>query len=233
MKIIAFGDIHGCYHAAEAAVRLAEKLKAGAVFLGDYIDRGPSGMKTILALIKARRAHPDWIFLRGNHEQMLMDLIDGKSRPDDVGFLSDGSFFYYAQTEDSYDEWKALKDRPRAAVKEFIGSAGLYYQTRNLIFLHGVLRDTGEQIHEKSAEELTWNYDHLPAWQGKTFIHGHSPAVNVTIKGKGINVNTSCGYKGYLSGVVIDSADGSIIDKYAISETGISVVKVSSNEIYL
>lgn len=53
-KVIAFGDIHGCYKAADKAVKLAEDLNLIAIFLGDYVDRGPSAVKTLQILIKAK-----------------------------------------------------------------------------------------------------------------------------------------------------------------------------------
>ena len=81
-KVIVFGDIHGCYKAANTAITLAEGLNVSAIFLGDYVDRGSSSMKVLEILINAKEKHPDWIFLRGNHDQMLLDLINGNKHPD-------------------------------------------------------------------------------------------------------------------------------------------------------
>ncbi len=61
-KIIAFGDIHGCYKAAERAIELAKKENALAVFLGDYVDRGQDSIKTLEILIEAKKQNHDWIF---------------------------------------------------------------------------------------------------------------------------------------------------------------------------
>lgn len=97
MKIIAFGDIHGCFQAAKAAISLSEYLGVKPVFLGDYIDRGPSGMKTIQAFVEAKADHPDWIFLRGNHDQMLLDLINGQRHPDG---------FDERTEKEEYTEWR-------------------------------------------------------------------------------------------------------------------------------
>ena len=83
-RIIAFGDIHGCFKAATSAVQLANKEKALAVFLGDYVDRGPDSIKTLEVLIEAKKQNPEWIFLRGNHDQMLLDLIFDKQNPNKI-----------------------------------------------------------------------------------------------------------------------------------------------------
>ena len=67
-NIIAFGDVHGYDKAAASAVDLAETLNVKAIFLGDYVDRGPFSMKTLLVLADAKQRHPEWEFLLGNHE---------------------------------------------------------------------------------------------------------------------------------------------------------------------
>jgi len=45
------------------------------------VDRGSFSIKTLEVLIEAKKNNPDWIFLRGNHEQMLLDLIMFKQKP--------------------------------------------------------------------------------------------------------------------------------------------------------
>ncbi len=219
-QIIAFGDIHGCYQAAEAAVKLAEELKAKAVFLGDYVDRGPSGIRTLQTLMTAKKNHPDWVFLMGNHEQILLDLIKGKNKPEDIGSALDISQFDYAQAEHSYNEWKILKSDEQHAIVEFIEATKLFYETQQLIFTHAVLRDNGHSLQEKSKEELIWNYDFEPVWQGKKFIHGHRNIEKVTLSENSININTFCGYGGTLSGLAIDMHSGMPLTIYLISENG-------------
>ena len=44
------------------------------VFLGDYIDRGPASSQVIDMLIDRGQRH-ETIFLKGNHEVMLFDLL--------------------------------------------------------------------------------------------------------------------------------------------------------------
>ncbi|MCH7407087.1 hypothetical protein [Belliella aquatica] len=82
-------------------------------------------------------------------------------------------------------------------------------------------------MQEKSNNELFCNYDYKPLWRGKTFVHGHLPVTTVTYKGKGINVNTSCGYKGYLSGVLLNDALGTVKKIFTITEEGYLRIKES------
>lgn len=219
-KIIVFGDIHGCDAAAESAVKLSEEIKAQAIFLGDYVDRGPSAVKTLRVLMAAKQIHPDWVFLRGNHDQMLLDLITGKASVTDFGSVL-GMEFGYSQAAKSYEEWTELEQTEQNRIFDFLQETSFYYETSGFVFCHALLRDTQETVHQKSSEELIWNYSYSPLWEGKNFIHGHLPVKIPTITGRGININTSCGYGGYLTGLILETTEVKDIYSYIlINEDG-------------
>jgi len=79
--LYAIGDIHGQITMLDA---LLEQIHAEGfdhdrdtlLFLGDYIDRGENSCAVVDRLLKVRCDYPDTIFLRGNHEQMLLDARD-------------------------------------------------------------------------------------------------------------------------------------------------------------
>jgi serine/threonine protein phosphatase 1 len=78
--IYAIGDIHG--QSAMLEVLLARLAGQGlnaadtVVFLGDYIDRGEDSKAVLEAVIEWRKAHANTVFLRGNHEQLVLDVLD-------------------------------------------------------------------------------------------------------------------------------------------------------------
>lgn len=76
-RVIAIGDIHGCSAALDAV--LAEA-KPGpddlVVTLGDYIDRGPDSRGVIDRLLALRRK-TEVAAILGNHEEMLLTILDG------------------------------------------------------------------------------------------------------------------------------------------------------------
>jgi serine/threonine protein phosphatase 1 len=80
-SIIAFGDIHGCVKAAHKAIEIAEKKAQTACFLGDYVDRGKSSCGVLLALVQAKKRNPGSKFLIGNHDKILLDIINRKRDP--------------------------------------------------------------------------------------------------------------------------------------------------------
>jgi serine/threonine protein phosphatase 1 len=211
-KIIAFGDIHGVLLATKAAITLAEELGAKAIFLGDYVDRGKESMEVIELLIEAKAKHPDWIFLMGNHDFMLLNLINGISDPEG----------YDEKTKnDSFEKWNQLEPLRKDRIVEFIANLTYFYETPNYLFLHAVLKDSQIPIASKEPLDLIWNYDHEPIWEGKTFIHGHYPVDEAQYKGKGININTSCGYGwGFLTTCLIENSETSDLKFYKISKFG-------------
>lgn len=73
-RLLAVGDIHGCY---DMFIDLWQKVafhpnEDMAVFLGDYIDRGPDSAK-MMEWVMAHQNQPNMVFLRGNHEAMMYD----------------------------------------------------------------------------------------------------------------------------------------------------------------
>ena len=210
-KVIVFGDIHGCYKAAETAISLTEGLNVSAILLGDYVDRGPSSMKVLEALINAKEKHPDWVFLRGNHDQMLLDLINGNKHPEGYDETTE---------QESYQEWQMQPKDFQNKVVAFIESTQFYFQTLQYSFVHAPLRDNGIAIADKTENELIWNYDLAPHWLAGKFIHGHLTTEDISETGLGTNINTLCGYGGKLTGLVVDIEIGTVINSFSISEDG-------------
>ncbi len=51
------------------------------VFLGDYVDRGENARGVIETLLQWRDRHTNTIFLRGNHEQLMLDAYGDALEP--------------------------------------------------------------------------------------------------------------------------------------------------------
>ena len=82
--VYAIGDVHGCF---QSMIDLLDKIEADrlsrkeekstVVFLGDLIDRGPSSREVLDYLMNY---FPNWTnvaFLRGNHEEVMLDVLSG------------------------------------------------------------------------------------------------------------------------------------------------------------
>ena len=82
-RVIAIGDIHGCAEALRSIVNIIEPQADDTIItLGDCVDRGPASKQVIEELLQLKeRCH--LVALLGNHEEMMLNFLDGKPQPDD------------------------------------------------------------------------------------------------------------------------------------------------------
>ena len=75
-RLLAVGDIHGHLDKLQGLMaQVNPTTNDRVVFLGDYIDRGTDSKGVIEYLIDFKKRFPTTVFLRGNHEQMLLDAM--------------------------------------------------------------------------------------------------------------------------------------------------------------
>jgi len=83
-QVFAIGDIHGCNSLLKKIhkkiLNKSEKVMGNKIliYLGDYIDRGSKVKETIDTIINFRPKSFKCVFLRGNHDQMLLDFVNNK-----------------------------------------------------------------------------------------------------------------------------------------------------------
>jgi len=207
-KVLCFGDIHGHLLAAETAISLAQELRVPAVFLGDYVDRGPDSLGVLEVMMRASRNHPEWVFLLGNHDLMLMQVIEGVRHP--AGY-DERTFFETLPTippEFYLPILTWLRERP------------VFYRRDACLFVHGGFTTSSVPIDSLSCEELVWTYGLPEDWQGETVVRGHAVVDHPELRERDININTRCGFGGYLTGLLIDSTTAQPLRIWKISEEG-------------
>src|SRR6187397_2193986 len=90
-QVIAIGDVHGCAKALRALLEIIRPQREDTIiFLGDCVDRGPESRQVIDELLVLReKCH--LVPLLGNHEEMMLNYLDGIPQPDnwlDVGGMA-------------------------------------------------------------------------------------------------------------------------------------------------
>lgn len=206
--ILCFGDIHGHRAAVEAAVSLSEDLGVPALFLGDYIDRGPDSGGVLQVLMAASRRHPDWVFLLGNHDWMLQEILGGRRHAE--GF-----------DERTFSETlPCLSPAERPGILEWLRERPAVFRSGSFLFVHGGFNDSAVPIEQVPTEELVWTYGIPEDWQGATVVRGHALVEQVEIKGRDINLNTRCGFGGHLTGLLLDPGFARCVRSWHIGEAG-------------
>jgi hypothetical protein len=84
-SVIAVGDIHACYNQLTEFVKWVKGSDARVIFLGDLIDRAknPGDDLKVLELVRSMCENPEDFGLAsctslvGNHEVMLLNVLDG------------------------------------------------------------------------------------------------------------------------------------------------------------
>jgi serine/threonine protein phosphatase 1 len=173
-KIFVIGDIHGCFDKLSA---LMDKIPINfkqdqLIFIGDYIDRGSSSLEVVDYLIDLKNRLPGTIFLKGNHEDMLENYLDGSDR---FTYLLNGgqrTLDAYLNRPNNPGEYPV----PPAHLK-FFKSLYLYYQTVDYIFVHAGLRKN-VSLESQETIDLLWIRDEFIFSDfdfGKRVIFGHTP----------------------------------------------------------
>lgn len=193
-KIFSIGDIHGCY---TELMLLMKKLpldpkKDKVIFLGDYIDRGPDSKKVVAQLIDWKKKYPHWVFLYGNHEDILMNWVEGgqKYQEDDTWscFLTNGG----KETLKSYKLSEPVKiGIPKSHLDFLFEETELTFETDNYFFVHGGLipsipikdikkiLENAKPATEPISNALIWAREEFidSDWDwGKFVVFGHTPA---------------------------------------------------------
>jgi len=197
-KIFVVGDIHGCF---DKLCALMDKIPLNdkqdqLIFIGDYIDRGSSSFDVVKYLIDLKKRVPGTIFIKGNHEDMLQNYLDGSDR---FTYQLNGG----QQTLDEYLNRSDNKDAfpiPSEHL-DFINSLQLYYQTDDYIFVHAGLREK-VPLESQDKMDLLWIRDefiHSDFDFGKRVIFGHTPFKEPLLQANKIGIDTGAVYGNLLT----------------------------------
>jgi serine/threonine protein phosphatase 1 len=192
-EFIAVGDIHGCLKSMEAMLdKLEPYYDRTFVFVGDYIDRGPQSRQVVDYLIDFKEK-VDCVFLRGNHEQMLLDAV--KRNNFNLWMMNGGR-----STLQSYNSNGESIELPNDH-REFYEETKLFYDTENYFFVHAGIsprKTIAESLKDKEEiQEFLWERSHLNVFETpweKTVVFGHTPRPKPILKDNMIGVDTGCVY---------------------------------------
>ena len=164
-KTYVIADIHGRLDLLEAALaRIEEHTPGKVVFTGDFIDGGPQSRGVVARLIAGPADGWEWVFVRGNHEDMLLDCYSGKNL---AWWLKHGG----RETIDSYS------GEIDPAHIEWMHSLPRLYSDKHRIYVHAGV-DECYDLDQQPAGLTQW-YRYAKGandgYRGMHVVHGHTP----------------------------------------------------------
>lgn len=192
MGLIAIGDIHGCLKTFDLLWgRLNPSPEDHVVFVGDYIDRGPRSRAVIDRMLELRETH-DCVFLRGNHEQFMLDYL----RSGSVNLWNQNGGLATLRSYNGNHTGADIPDEHAA----FVRNTRLYYETDGFFFVHAGLKPhlSIEDNKQRFGEDtFLWERSHMKAGQlawEKPVVCGHTPQAEPINRDKLIAIDTGCVY---------------------------------------
>ena len=228
-RAYAIGDVHGrldllnqLLAAIEQDVERRPQRKTALVFLGDLIDRGPDSRGVVERLRNFRHERLKPYFLAGNHEEVLLRLLNGER-----GILSSWLKYGGAECLVSYgfDPGRLEVTNERAALSmirnvipqshvSFIASFADTLRFGDYLFVHAGVRP-GVDLSLQSQSDLRWirtpfledKSDH-----GMIIVHGHTISSEVEIEPNRIGIDTGAYRTGRLTALALDGDERWLLD---------------------
>jgi len=216
--VYAVGDIHGELDLLQGLMKrvradIERDDTAGPkrlIFMGDYVDRGEDSRGVLQYLAALDIPECEIIYLRGNHEQQMIDFVDNpliKQRWLDWGGM---------ETLESFDipaVFATASDRELLAVAEKMQNAlgplrhfvetrtRHWFQVGNVIFTHAGM-DPSLPIDSQQNNTMMWGSKAFMEYGGPPgywYVHGHVIYENASIMGNRIAVDTGAYSSGMLT----------------------------------
>lgn len=215
IRIYAIADIHGCADLLQQMFTVIDRdlttigsMRAIHVFLGDYIDRGPESCRTIDLLIERGRKHES-VFLMGNHESFLFDVLKNPTR------LQEWKQYGGLQTLTSYGLRPSLNPDPAEQLdlinqltlaipqhqRKFFNSLRPRFVCGDFFFVHAGVKP-GVPLANQQEQDLLWIREEFLASEkpfGKYIVHGHTPVREPDIRFNRANIDTGAYATGNLT----------------------------------
>jgi serine/threonine protein phosphatase 1 len=223
-RAYAIGDIHGrldlltlLLAKVEADIAARPNKRNFIIFLGDLIDRGADSAGVVERLRTYRPANARTIFLAGNHEEVLLNILNG-----DASILPSWLKFGGAECAQSYGlepdslrqiEEGAAADLVRAKVprahREFLESFGDTFSFGDYLFVHAGIRP-GIGIEQQDRYDLRWIREPFLSdakEHGVMVVHGHTIVPQVEERPNRIAIDTGAYASGVLTALAIEDGE--------------------------
>ncbi|AWW30196.1 serine/threonine protein phosphatase [Echinicola strongylocentroti] len=169
MQLFIIGDVHGCYHTFQQLLEHWNPAKERLIQVGDLIDRGNYSVEVLQLAQSLHKKHQgDAVFLRGNHEQMMIDHIEnGKI----------GGSWLFNGGQKTLQQFEA-KEIPVDSMLHWLRNTPLKWESPSLLATHaGIGKSALNPYDVHSPDGILWNRKRLKKLP-KVQVIGHTPQQN-------------------------------------------------------
>jgi serine/threonine protein phosphatase 1 len=173
MRILAIGDIHGCLNALDALLEVVAPAPDDLlIMLGDYVDRGPDSRGVLDRLIEMQ-ARWRVVPLRGNHDEMMLDVRDGQDAS--LWLNCGGRQTLLSYGVSGWNQRDGLGVVPAAHWKFLEHDLVDWYETETHFFVHA-LAAADLPLGEQPTYLLHWEklVEPVEHYSGKVMVCGHT-----------------------------------------------------------
>ncbi len=220
-RVYAIGDIHGCAARLQDLHRLIERdavsapQRRVAVYVGDYIDRGPDVQEAVDLLIQEPLTGFETVYLIGNHEAFLLQFLEDAGVA--LSWLMNGGESTCRSygvdplaPPDSADRFawlrKELAGRLPKRHLRFFRDLQFHHTEGDYLFVHAGIRP-GVALEDQDPSDLVWMREPFLSWEldhGKVVVHGHTPTPDPVLRHNRIGIDTGACFGGRLTAVVLE-----------------------------
>jgi len=223
IRVYAIGDIHGRLDLLKQLLGMIEAAEeswpaehAILIFLGDYVDRGPDSRGVIELLRTGLPERFEHAFLRGNHEEMMLQSLQSAEYFDlwaiNGGLATARSYgLEIAENTpvrelDSFAICQELAEAVPQSHKDFMRALPIKVEAGDYLFVHAGVRPN-VPLNAQTDRDCLLIRDEFLTYQGdfgKVVVHGHTPVPEPESHHNRIGIDTGAFYTGRLTAVCLD-----------------------------
>lgn len=151
-RILVIGDIHGGLRALHQIMERAKVTKDDTlIFLGDYVDGWSESPQVINYLIDLGK-NQNCIFLRGNHDELLLDWLEGNTKN------FDEKMWYKHGGEATVLAYSNISDATKKLHIDFLTGLDNYFlDDQNRLFVHAGFTNMNGIHYEYFSKLFYWD----------------------------------------------------------------------------
>lgn len=224
MRVYCIGDIHG---QIDLLIEIHDKILQDStdytgekliIYLGDYIDRGQHSKEVVGFLLNKPLHGFKYIYLRGNHEQVLLDFLnlDPKIATRWFTFGGQATVLSYGVSITGIpigDKLKQLQTNLASNIPTdhlfFFSKLIYYFEVGDYFFVHAGIKPK-VKLNRQSESDMMWIRDEFlnsNIHYEKMIVHGHSVTDEPVILPNRVGIDTGAYATGKLTCLILEGEE--------------------------